>query len=127
MLLWSPRPDDNGAAARTGGGGSIGPPRGLDAGIMGSSIEKDLDELSACIGWSIGNVDAPVVVLEGEAKSPKSSSSRKELGFEADWAKGAPRLREGGRCRECGGCNWTFLNLWTGLSSWRLANLEKHV
>ena len=67
---------------------------------MGSSIEKDLDELNACIGWSIGNVDAPVVVLEGEAKSPKSSSSRKELGFEADWAKGAPRLREGGRCRK---------------------------
>ena len=73
---------------------------------------------SACIGWSIGNVeenvfglkagngDALEVVLEGEAKSPKSSSSRKELGCEADWAGGAkrlrpdPRLREGGSCRD---------------------------
>ena len=60
-----------------------------------------------------------------------------EFGCEADWARGAPRLRplrpeprlrEGGSCRDWGwgwgGWNWTLLNLWTGLSSWRLASLE---
>ena len=71
---------------------------------------KVLVTVSACIGWSIGNVeenvfgfdeaagkagkgDGPRVVFEGEAKSPKSSSSRMEFGCEADWTMGAARLR----------------------------------
>ena len=92
---------------------------------MGWSMGKVLVTVIACIGSSIGNVeenvfgfeaagkagngDGPRVVLEGEAKSPKSSSSRMELGCEADWAMGAPRLRplrpelrlaEAGSCRD---------------------------
>ena len=76
---------------------------------MGWSIGKVLVTVIPCIGWSIGNVeenvfgfdeagkagngDGPRDVFDGEAKSPKSSSSRMEFGCEADWDMGAARLR----------------------------------
>ena len=133
--------------ADTGTGWSIGnvflPPKGWSGSSIGNVEEKDLG-VAAAVFTGAGARDSPgegdkdtkedcsgarVAVVEGTAKSPKSSSSmsRKELGCEADWGW-RPRLpRPEESCREAGCCcccDWRLgRNLCTGDSSWRLASL----